>query len=353
MSSRRALLRTLSLAWISWASGCVIDASIDGKRCPCAEGYACDEDLDLCVLTTCEPSFRVTDFDAVWATPNGIYYRFTPTGDEADFLSYTLVIAETKDDLRTRSGTARVLDAGSNPELAHYRRPQTGGELMDSTLARNLDPDTVYVARLEATDARQCAFSSPVVATRTPSDASASIWLFEDQIAGSSFPLMGLSLMDGELVYTLADDPTCSPAPDADPICGPPIGLRNLSLNVIDGGAEEPKLQASNFESAFLEVRVANEGEIDSHISEMWLWLAGCAGDANLFEFRNFTLPASDLGAPVRTYQTIQAPLRFLENGSGQPLTLAAFATPICAAAIGAQWNKTGRVFVDGIRIRY
>lgn len=338
------------------ASGCAVDVSLEGKRCPCSEGYVCDEGLNRCVLKTCDPTFTVTDFALGWATPNTLFYRWVPTGAEADFLRYEIVVAQNEDDLATRTGTARVYGPDQNPELAFYGRPQTSTGIVDYTMARDLEPGTFYIARLVATDVGQCAFASEVVASRTQDAATSTISLFEDDVAPPAYalPSEGMEVTGGELVYTPAHDSLCTPTPGADPVCGPPVRVQGLAVVASQTGPETSGLTGTTFPQAFLEVRVANRGEVDSHLSEVSLWLNECNGEANLYELYNISLAAND------TYQILQVPLSVLRSvdGTDTPLEFSALDTPaggtaICGVAIGAQWNKTGQASVDYFRIRY
>jgi hypothetical protein len=339
------------------SSTCAIEVSLDGKACPCADGYRCDEALNTCFKPTCSPKVEVKDLQAEWATPNTIAYRWTSAGEETVFLRYEMILAENREDLVGASGSARTITPSTNPEFSFYLRPQTDGAKVETTLVRELSPSTAYVARLFAIDSAGCAFGSNLVTIQTPEEARASIWLFENSVdAGYSRPSMGLDVVDGELVYTPANDMECAPMANSDPVCGQPIGVQDLERDIAAGGSEDVRITASNFGSAFLEARVSNVGEFDSHISVLWLWFNGCPSDdtrgvaLDNYRFDEFTLPA----LPDRSYETIQVPLSALHSvDDGSAFSFARINSPLCGSVVGAQWNKTGQVRVDWVRIRY
>jgi hypothetical protein len=349
--------RLVAAAAISIAvGGCMIDASIEGKRCPCAPEYACDPVTDTCVRELCSPVVTVSDFRAEWATENTIAFHWTPEGTEQDLLQYELVVAETEDDILTREGTARVLDPATDSDLAFFARPGST-QIVDRAYARDLAAGTTYLARLLATDVHRCTAPSTVVAKRTADAALSEVVLFHDTLppGAALAPQVGLVAVSGRLQYTPADDPECVPDPGGDPLCGQPVRLQELALDVSEDPAnpEGPaRIGASTFGLAFLEARVANHGDLDSHFSELWLWLNGCESFADLYEMPNFTLPADE------TYRTLQVPLSYLFNETGRELTYADLDTSqsgasVCGFGLGAQWNKTGMVWVDEIRIRF
>lgn len=345
---------TMGAALLGAGSACSVDVSLEGKRCPCAEGYECDVAQDRCVQQVCEPTFTTSGFSAMWSTPNTIQYGWVPEGAAEDFLRYEIVVAENEADLVSRQGTARVIGPETHPELAFYLRPQ-GGVPVDRTMVLDLAPGTFYVARLFATDIRQCAFASELLATRTSDAATAQIALFDDVIPSGAYalPPEGVVVEDGEIVYTPANDPLCAPEEGADPVCGPPVRVQGLDVVLSQAGPEAPGLSGGTFARAFLEIRVRNEGEVHSHISEVSLWPDGCSDQDGIYELAGFTLAANE------TYQSIQVPLTELSRvGDGAPLTFGvldvmAGGTSICGVAIGAQWNKAGRAVVDHMLVRY
>lgn len=328
------------------AAACSVDVPIDGKRCPCAEGYECDVPLDRCVPAACDGAVRAADVEASWTTPNALALRWRIEGPPADLLRYEVLVAENEDDLFTRGGSARLVTAADSPELG-ATPPAT------SVVVRELSPSTAYLARVVAVDVRQCSAASAVAGASTPADATGYVALFEDAVTPPAYasPAAGLTVEGGELVYTPADDPECSPTPGADPLCGQPLRVQGLSVPLAQV-LEAPGVTDKTFARAFVEVRLENTGDHDSPFSELSLWPNACAELGEIYELAGFGLTARP------GYQVVQVPLAALVDSSGQPLTFgvvdtSASGTPLCGFAIGAQWNKSGRVRVDRVRVRY
>jgi hypothetical protein len=341
----------VALLVVGGASTCTVDTSLDGKRCPCVDGYVCDEPLGRCVRQTCAPSFAIEHLEVEWATPNTIAYRWEPLGDDEDHLQYELLLAENEDDLFTGSGTARRLTLATHPELDFAHRP--GAQGLQRSMARDLEPGTLYLARVVAIDDSLCPFRSTVLASRTADEATAAIALFEDTIApGVELQPEGVVVEGGQVIYTPNADPECTQVEGSDADCGNPVRLQHLDVIASQTSPESPGLSASSFERAFLEMRVANRGELGSVSAELWIWPDGCAG-GGLYQLDNFTLITAE------DHQIVQVPLSvMLRESDGAPLTFAALdidngGSPICGTAIGAQWNKLGQVLIDHIRIRH
>jgi hypothetical protein len=349
----RARLAALWLCSLA-SGGCVIDASLDGKRCPCSEGYVCDTGIDLCVRSECQPAFTVSDVRVEWSTPNTIYLRWTPQGLREDFLHYEILVAENEDDLRSESGSFRRLGPETSNEYIFYQRPQTG-DPMSGTFVRDLAPGTTYLLRVRATDTEDCSSGSAVVARRTNDSPGAEIVFFGDALVqGNVRPEVGTRIVDGRIEYHPAEDPDCVPQPGADPQCGPPVGVQRMDIDLGQDplNPRAPGISGETFAGAFLEIAVASHGDFDSHPSEVSLFVGECFDDARNFELASFFLPASE------QYVVLQVPLSFLTNEAGEPLTYADIDTSVggstvCEFQVGAQWNKTGMGWIDYARVRH
>lgn len=358
------MMRLASSATLSvLLGGCTVSASLDGKKCPCVDGYVCDEALDQCVEQTCEPAVTVTDLSAAWSTTNHIRFRWQVEGSADDFSRYELVVAESKEDIASRSGTARIYDASTNPELGGLVRPQVGG-VVDGTTAQGLDPATSYVAQLQAVDANLCTFGSSVVARSTLPTLAGLITLFRDEVPVGAELAPGppaLELVttgtEGHLAYSALDDEDCTPdtldLEDVQAVCGQPLRLRNLDMDVSRDPAQPAAnaLRENSFGTAFLEMRVSNVAPVHSWFSVIWLRFDDCATEEEIYRWDGWTLRSDG------DYATVQVPLAELGNGE-RMLTYAdldnqAAGTPLCGFAIGGGWHKTSEVQIDDVVIHY
>ncbi len=340
-------------AWLSAIAlgACSVEVSLDGKACPCADGYRCDDPVGRCVPDDCTPAASATLLEVRWTTPSSIALRWqSSTPSEDALLGFELVVAENEEDLFARTGTARVIDQDEYPEL--------DAALSDGTsIIRDLRPDTLYVMRVFAIDTAECASGSNVVSIDTPADAHGYLDLFADTVAPPAYtsPPDALRVEEGHLVYHPEDDPECAPAPGADPTCGQPLRVQGLDVGLSQDVPEQPGLQPQDFSGAFVELRLENLGDVPSRFGELSLWLAGCSDASTIYELAGFTLAARP------GYQLFQLPLReFLRSEAPEPdpltfglLDTQAGGTSVCGFAVGAQWNKTGGVRIDHVRVRY
>jgi hypothetical protein len=341
--------------------GCTVDVSIEGKQCPCVDGFVCDPALDQCVRQTCEPKVTVADFEAAWATSNTIRWTWTPQGEPDDLLRYELRLAETRQALATSD--ARIYSADDNPELAGYLVPIVGG-VVDATWSDDLEPGMSYVAQLRAVDDELCEYGSDVAAEATLPALPSTITLFRDELPPDAelAPAAITVTPDGSgsgahLAYSALTDDECNPdVPDPEDVravCGQPLRLRRLDRSIVrdPGQPAGGGLEESSLASAFLEMKVSNVAPVDSYYSVMWLRFGDCFSEDLLFRWDGFAFRSDD------AYVTLQVPLRILENGDG-PLTFDPIDTngsgqTLCGVAIGAGWHKTSEVRVDDIVIRY
>jgi hypothetical protein len=340
-------------------SGCAIDASIEGKRCPCSDGYACDELRDTCVRILCEPSLVVANFSPLWATAHDIRWSWEINGPAERFLRYELRLAESKEDLASMSGSAQVLGADVNPELGFHALPFTGGAVT-ATTARGLTADTTYYAQLLVTDINECPSASDAVARATRPEPVGTIELFADALPANSqvYPgnVMVVSDAGGaHLAYSAADDGECVPM-GVDPesteaTCGNPLRVQEFSLDVSSDPLQPQlaRLSNGNFGSAYLEMHFSNVSPIPSYYTHIWLWAAACSVQ---YHYEDFTLPAS------ADYVRFEVPLGAMMTAPDEPMTYGVVDTqasgaPLCGFAISPTWHKTSVARLDNVLIRY
>ena len=357
-------------SWVALAvGGCVIEVEIEGKRCPCVEGFVCDEGLDRCVRQTCTPKVTVTDFAAAWATSNTIRWTWTPVGDEGDLLRYELHVAETREQLGTEA--ARVYTAEDNPELGAFSIPVVG-TIVTSTRSDELEPATDYVAQLRVIDDELCEYGSAVAAETTVPTLPSRLTLFRDELPPGEFD-GGLAELapehiqlteddDGSggfhLAYAPADDDMCNPdvpeAVDLRGTCGQPLRLRRMNRSLVPDPMQPAAggLRDGNMGTAFLELQVANDSPVPSYNSVLWLRFGDCFDETYRFLFDGFTFRSQS------EYVTLQVPLSALVSADG-PLTFPVLDTnaggeTLCSVAIGSAWHRDeSRVRIDNIVIRY
>jgi len=352
-----------------WLGACVIDASIDGKGCPCADGYICNA-ADMCVRKTCDPGVVASSFAPAWATSHSIGWTWKPGASEDLFVRYEVWVAETKEDLAARTGTARRFGKEENPELGGYRL-RVATDLVSSTITRGLEGGTTYFAQLIAVDVRDCEFASERVQRSTPPEPQSSIDLFKDGLPA------GAETGPAPPAYQVADDPAggmhlvfdvyaddeCVPDEmdfnDVKATCGQPLRVRGFSADVSHDPSNPAKeaLEPGTFVDAYLAMEVDIDAVVPSYFS--WLWLANGASclpaenPDHIFRYDGaFTIPN---GKPT----TIELPLSVLENvepGSARPFSYDEIdaqgsGSALCSFALGGSWHKLGVVHVDDVAI--
>jgi hypothetical protein len=340
--------------------GCIPDVSLEGKRCPCAEGYVCDALRDTCARSACTPALTIADFTASWATAHTIRWQWQPSGPSASFLRYELVVAESEADLASRQGSARVIGPEENEELGYHQFPVVGG-VVTVTEARDLVPDTIHYAQLYVVDVNQCGAASAVVARSTTPEPLGRIVLFDDEIPAGGYLVPGAPAFalvadagGAHLAYDAAIDAECVPS-TADPedvraTCGQPLRVQEFAIEVARDPAQPQlnRLTDQTFGSAYLELALAFESPIPAYYAVPWLALGACAEDA-IYRFEALTVPLGE--------HALEVPLAAMTSASG-PLDYPAIdtqtdGTPVCGIAISAQWHKTSTLRIDSVAIRY
>jgi hypothetical protein len=358
-SLARALAATLLL-------GCAVDASLEGKRCPCAEGWECDPARNMCRRKTCDPKLRVSSLEPSWATAHSIRWQWEASGVKEDFLRYELWLAENEADLLARSGTARLIDGAQNPDIAFWDMWLTG-DPVTSAITRGLEASTSVVAReywaqVVAIDVALCASESNLAAQRTVPEAVNHIDLFENTLLpGTVLEPPALKLQSEELVYRACEDhgegepDRCGDTEtDTSAISGQPLKVSGFSLGVAEDVPGQARITNGTFADAYLAARVRLAGDIPAVFAGLWLTVGTCIdGDFQHYKLNGFVMPNGD------TWVDLELPLSALEGEtSGAPLTYVELegttgAGPVCGFAVEGQWHESAVVRIDDVVLRF
>jgi hypothetical protein len=348
-------------------ASCIFDPILEGLPCPCQEGWHCDPFSETCVADTCEPRVFVKDLAASWAAPHSIYWTWSLEGAASDFLKYELVLAENEEDLKTRTGTAKVYDASNNPELGVYEIPYSDA-VVDSTVTRELAPLTSYLALLYVTDVNRCESSTMIFEKKTaPATLSEIVVVGEGPEPpgsrarpdpGASFEPVGDSFRihyDGEVDTGCLEPPA---GQESRPTCGQPVGIDGLSLDVTSAN---PGINAAGFNDAYLEVEV----EVVDSPTPLWFgwirFLTNSCGEQDRYSFASPEMVVPNINGK-RTL--LEAPFNQLSNyrevgedeGVSTPFEFSTIApasggTPICGINVGGQKHKDGDLVIHKARI--
>jgi hypothetical protein len=357
------LLVVACAAFAIGTAGCAIDASLEGKRCPCAEGWSCDAHRGECVRNTCEPTVQVNALSPSWATAHDVRWTWAPSGPAGRFARYELWVARTEEDLASRSGTALMFGSASNPELGTYVLP-VAGDILTSTVTRGLAAGAAHYAQLVVVDVDQCSHASAVVVRTTMQEPQNAITLFDDALppgaeTAPSPPALEVSSNGGShLEYVALEDEDCVPAEadleDVKATCGQPLRVRGFSEDVSFDPDQTTltRLSPGMFGDAYLEMRVHIEGPVPSWFTTVWLANAVCLPfETAIFRSEAFTLPNLPEGV------TIEVPLAVLDRDGGLltygALDTQAGGTQLCGFGVAGTWHKTGIVRLDDVMIRF
>lgn len=346
MSVRPASLALVlaGVAAMAAIATCAIEVPLEGKACPCVEGYLCDEVENECLAESCAVS--ASRISVRWQTPHSLAFDIRGVGEAARFLRYELVVAESKRDVESRAGTARVITSAEHVELDAF---SGGGALV---VVDGLAADTTYFAELVAVDSDECASRSSVLAAETSAEPANDPIVIYDAADQTTWPALqpgAAGLMSGVVEYVLAEDECCidvcgdEPDVGARSFCGQPLKLdRTVLLGATSGQAN--LVRADTFEDAYLEIELL----YDSPFAAVYgtVWLSPQDGPAE-FRFDGLTF------APTTGFATIEVPLRFLAQ-SGVALEHAVLASgPIDQFAIGGQWHRDATLRLRAVRVRH
>ncbi|MEZ4226307.1 MAG: hypothetical protein R3B13_35505 [Polyangiaceae bacterium] len=323
---------------------CSVDTPLEGKRCPCIDGYICNPATNTCVERTGAmpaPStlLGVADFQAAWATPNQVFWTWTSDGAKEDFARYEVWIATSEGDLL--AGKVTRIGPEVNPELGRYTLPRTGAaeDFVRATLTDGLAPDTPYVAQLVAVDRVGSAALSDVALITTSLEPVVDVPLFADAAPAWTVPdcVQTTAQMSfsgsSHLQYTVqCSDDGCSPG---GPTC--------WSAPSIAYDADFSGLGPGTFGDAFLEFAMAIDAT--SHIYWGALVLSGPGG---AFSTEPVTYRADG------KYRVYQIALRALHDANRQ-LTHADLSTAgeLTGFAMGGVLPQGSVQRLDGVRVRW
>jgi hypothetical protein len=274
-------------------ASCAVEVELAGKSCPCTSEYECDPLTQRCVINACAVSAK--DFRVLWSTPTTMALAWTSTGDLEALLRYQVIVAESEEDLASRSGTAVVISDDTNPELAVFGGFEDAGEL------------------------------------DTPNTS-----LTEDE--GRSVLQMILS----EIACTAGHA-----------TCGEPLKVGidvAVGTSGQDNGVKNTEMAMSYLEVVFQYTAYAPATEVPpADFGKLFLTPAD-SGEANYY-LAGFTV------APGPDYQTLVIPLDAMIASpglptEGQPLSHAdLLAHHISQFGFSAQWHRNGVVRIDSVKV--
>lgn len=348
--------------------GCTVPAvDLDGRPCPCVDGWICDA-----VSQTCErddeegstgvigtgrtsdgdsssgtaPSLEVVELSADWSTPRSIHWRWEVDGDEASFHAYEIWIATAAEDLEDAS-TATVFDGTVNPELDRFSLVNTMDvDFVRGTITDGLEPNTEYFARLRVLDTAGGSSLSPNVAVRsTAAPPNDELVVFSDadpvppgdtlpacMERTDTAPLLGTHHYELTVRCSEGGVSICTDDPAAAVECYENLRVQGLDLPV-------PNIGGGDFADAFLEVSVAVDPPDDNlahgwwsdfsvQAGEQWTGLRGVTIRAD-GAYRLYQIPLTQLGLDVDTFTGVQG------------------------FRVGSMWRHAARVRFDEIRLRW
>lgn len=179
--------------------GCAFQVDLDDRSCPCAEGWSCDSDLNICVRGAAqicglpeatEPAtVIIEDLQLNWSTDGSMELGWLIDEDSQDSLGhYELVVGLDEEAVRTRGEGVTIFDSSSpeHPELQWPILPESGGGIIDRMVLRDLSPDTTYFVRLVVFDLSGGAACPAVLQARTR-PATGAHFVVADETEGSYF----------------------------------------------------------------------------------------------------------------------------------------------------------------------
>ncbi len=387
--------RTHPWTWVLAAvTGCTVaPVDLDGKRCPCADGWVCDEASDRCrtadagtgvgssdvssgisssegssavpdsttaaASTTVEPTgdpsgqpvedaFTVVSFAADWSTPNAIHWRWEVQGEASDFRAYEVWIADTAaavDD----PATAVVFDGDVNPELDRFELRNSGdADLVEATITDALSPGTEYFARLHVLDTAGGRTTSANVAVRSTTAAPIDgVVVFGDESPfPPGYPLPACYVRSDAAPYggtthhfelahfcSAGGTSSCIEADTAEPECWENLRWEGLEVAIA-------QLDAGDFTDAYLELAIAVDPPGDAIGHGWWSTVGVRVGDQNR-SFSPLTIRADG------EYRLVQVPLAQMGT------THAELAGQIQGARVGSTWHTGSVIRVDEAWIRW
>jgi len=249
------------------SAACSVDVELDGKPCPCTDGYACDQRNLVCVP---EAGARgdclvgAVNFRATWATPGSIRWDWDPVGEEQDFAAYRVVTGEHESDVEQAAPPAKIWEAPENPELGVYTLRRTGAEeVVGHTITDGLASGRLYHAELRIVDSAGCEFTSPNMAAKQTTDAQRQVDLMVVDAAHKDWWALGVTATscfdsDGECWSgTFACD-------DKETLCFRNFHMAELDVPLVNPAGDG--ITAGNFPTAYLAFR------LDAQVAQQPWW---------------------------------------------------------------------------------
>lgn len=357
--SARALVAVAACA----IAGCDVGAApLEGKACPCAGGFVCDDARNVCVLSLAsipdasvdvpapQPRVLVSNLRAAFTTANNVHWRWDVTGDPSDFARYEIVTGPSEQTVRARAPGTRTWRPADNPELGNIRgldRTLNGDPFDPFTTTDEHAPATPVYAQVHAVDTAGATASSNVVVTQTTNPTSQTVIFSDADMAGASTPAGFARSTDrpyrGTHCYALkvscpAGAASCYQKPE------------RARIAVGTGGLDQ-----AAFDTAFLEFAVSGDAAVSSFYSDVLVQIGGdtCPGGAAAcrYTWEGWTFPGPD------RFRLVQVPLRVLARASDQKrMTFTDFSAArgqLHAIAFRGTWANGSTARFDEIRVRY
>lgn len=343
------------------SQACVLDP-IDLSRfhCPCTNGYECEPTTERCVpVDDGDGVVHVANLRADWTTPNWIRWSWHPEAPhEQQLARYELFVAESIDDLLERSGTTRRFDPETNPELARYTLPRSGSaEVVDGTFSQGHTPDSEYLAVLVATDTSGRTRRSNIAPARTGAAPTESLVIIdEENPPGYEIPpsqcyrwiegdggFGGSGYFLREHVCTGDNDHLCEPNTDTEE-CWVNLNTQGMGLSL------EPITEA-DFDRAYLELALYNDGATTSFWSHAGIHLRTQDDERTLWLYEEITFP------PKSDYVVYQIKLDQIPINDPERDLILSFediaTAELYGYRIGGSFQNGAHIRLDAITIRW
>lgn len=352
------------------ATACSIAAlDLEGKKCPCADGYECDVPRDTCVaagslvsdaatlpdvqvvdtgvpdVVVVAPLVVVSDLKALWATPSSIRWEWKVTGEKSSFRAYEIVVGKSASDVEKRAAGVDVLRGAEHPELDLFdaRGGKTTGPVTIWTTTDGTSPNPKFV-QVHAVDVNGTTSSSAILSFPNPPGPSRTKILF-DGVEKTARPadFVFKAPVGGESLYELIV--ACGAASS----CAKRGEIYDLTTDL----SNPTPFSAADFKTAFVTFEIEGNVAALSYGSTVAIELGNgtCTGGAGAckFKYGGFTQRRSG----IRT--TVQAPLEELRNDDG-PLTYAILQQKsflVHAFELSGTWPDKSALRLYNARIRW
>ena len=319
----------LAALWTVSLSCGRVDVDVEGKRCPCPDGFDCDTVCAVCVKarripgeicaadangaggggaggtggtpgggsggaagSPCTPKITVQNFAASWSTPESIRWTWKPSlpaSAQDQFVRYEVLVSDS-------NNADLVFGPTTNPELGMYVQPNGGADLTNATVTRGLAPGKGYTGRLRVMDTAACVFeSTSVPAPVTPLPQGGEAKLFGEP-APSGTPFSDIThVKDGAGCLTGSN---CLRTNDCK------SGQCFANLTWVFDTPLLLGLSEGQFTQAYLEVFVRSTSAAPLSWCEVWL---GVGSAPDRYRLSGFSVPSDG------KYHKLQFPLRVLE----------------------------------------